>query len=159
MSVTLKAYTISSVFSIEGNMQINNVSGTLTYGQGDHSFQTAGGIEGIRQLVTDFYQQMDSLPQASHIRSLHPVDQEESIDKLARFLTGWMGGPALYEEKYGRISIPGAHHHIDIGIAERDAWLLCMQNALALQADYPEDFRRYLMKQLSFPANLCRNRD
>lgn len=140
-------------------MQINNVSGAKTYGQADHSFQTAGGVDGIRQLVTDFYHQMDSLSEASHIRSLHPADQEESIDKLARFLTGWMGGPPLYDEKYGQISIPGAHYHIDIGIAERDAWLLCMEKALHLQADYPQDFREYLMKQLSFPANLCRNRD
>lgn len=140
-------------------MQINNVSGAKTYGQADYSFQTAGGVDGIRQLVTDFYHQMDSLSEASHIRSLHPADQEESIDKLARFLTGWMGGPPLYDEKYGQISIPGAHYHIDIGIAERDAWLLCMKKALHLQADYPQDFREYLMKQLSFPANLCRNRD
>lgn len=140
-------------------MQIDNVSGEKTYGQGDHSFKTAGGIEGIRALVTDFYHQMDTLPEASHIRSLHPTDQEESIDKLARFLTGWMGGPSLYDEKYGRISIPGAHYHIDIGIAERDAWLLCMERALELQTSYPQDFRDYLMKQLSFPANLCRNRD
>lgn len=140
-------------------MQIDNITGTKTYGQGDHSFQTAGGVEGIRTLVTDFYHQMDTLPEASHIRRLHPKDQEESIDKLARFLTGWMGGPSLYDEKYGRISIPGAHYHIDIGIAERDAWLLCMEKALALQTGYPQDFRDYLMKQLSFPANLCRNRD
>jgi len=140
-------------------MQIDNVSGARVYGQGDHSYQTAGGLLGIRQLVTDFYQQMDTLSEASHIRSLHPTDQEESIDKLACFLSGWMGGPPLYDEKYGRISIPGAHYHIDIGIAERDAWLLCMEKALALQSAYPQDFRDYLMKQLSFPANLCRNRD
>lgn len=140
-------------------MHINNLSGEKVYGQDDYSFQTAGGIDGIHQLVTDFYQQMDTLNEAAHIRSMHPENQEESIDKLARFLTGWMGGPALYDEKYGRISIPGAHHHIDIGIAERDAWLLCMENALQLQENYPHDFREYLMKQLSFPANLCRNRD
>lgn len=140
-------------------MQISNVSGAKVYGQGDHSFQTAGGVDGIRQLVTEFYHQMDTLSEASHIRSMHPKDQEISIDKLALFLSGWMGGPALYDEKYGRISIPGAHYQIDIGIAERDAWLLCMEKALQLQADYPQDFREYLLKQLSFPANLCRNRD
>lgn len=140
-------------------MQIDNVSGKKVYGQGDHSFQTAGGVEGIQALVEEFYHQMDIIPEAAHIRSLHPKDQSESIDKLARFLTGWMGGPSLYAEKYGSISIPGAHHHIDIGIAERDAWLLCMEKALHRQTDYPQDFRDYLLKQLSFPANLCRNRD
>ena len=140
-------------------MQISNAPGPKTYGQGDFSFQTAGGVDGIRQLATDFYQQMDVVPDAKHIRSLHPKDQEESIDKLARFLTGWMGGPALYNEKYGRISIPAAHQHIDIGNAERDAWLLCMEKALNMQESYPQDFREYLIKQLTFPANMCRNRE
>ena len=140
-------------------MQISNAPGPKAYGQDDHSFKTAGGIDGIRQLVTDFYQQMDVIPDANHIRNLHPKDQEESIDKLARFLTGWMGGPSLYNEKYGRISIPAAHQHIDIGNAERDAWLLCMQTALDMQENYPQDFREYLMKQLTFPANMCRNRE
>lgn len=140
-------------------MQIDNVTGEKVYGQGNHSFLTAGGYDGIRQLVVDFYQQMDSLADAQHIRSLHPKNQEESIEKLTCFLTGWLGGPPLYAEKYGAISIPGAHYHIDIGIAERDAWLLCMEKALSQQANYPQDFREYVLKQLSFPANLCRNRN
>lgn len=32
---------------------------SVVYGQQDHSFKTAGGFEGIRQLVDDFYTAME----------------------------------------------------------------------------------------------------
>ncbi|MGB1580523.1 MAG: globin, partial [Nevskiales bacterium] len=74
-----------------------------------------------------------------------------SRDKLARFLCGWMGGPRRYAEKYGPINIPGAHSHLGIGPAERDQWLHCMEEALAMQ-DYPDSLKQYLAEQLAVPA-------
>jgi hemoglobin len=127
------------------------------YGDGDASFQTAGGEAGIKTLVDAFYHAMATLPQAQHIRQMHDDDLTESNDKLFRFLCGWLGGPKLYREKYGSIAIPRAHAHLDIGLEERDAWLACMAEALKTQ-DYPEDFKAYLMKALMFPADRCRNR-
>lgn len=132
--------------------------GSITYGQQDHSFKTAGGYEGIKQLVDDFYTAMDTLPQAKHIRDMHSSNLDESRDKLTRFLTGWLGGPKLFSEKYGPIRIPVAHRHLSIGPAERDAWLACMQIAVDKQ-DYPQDFRDYLMAQLYVPAERSRNKD
>jgi hemoglobin len=128
------------------------------YGVGDASFQAAGGEAGLRRLVDAFYAQMDSLPEAAGIRAMHPADLTLARDKLARFLCGWLNGPKLYQEKYGAISIPGAHRHLAIGSAERDAWLLCMQRALALQP-YAEEFKRYLLFELSKPAERVRNRE
>jgi len=125
------------------------------YGDGDTSFRTAGGIEGLRRLVDDFYRMMDTLPEAAVIRAMHPDDLTAAADKLHRFLCGWLGGPKLYREKYGSIHIPSAHTHLAIGAAERDAWLLCMERALALQ-DYPQDFRDYLLRELFRPAEGCR---
>jgi hemoglobin len=128
------------------------------YGEGDASFQAAGGEAGIRRLVDDFYQQMDTLPEARVIRAMHPRDLTVSRDKLARFLCGWLGGPKLFQEKYGPIVIPKAHAHLPIGPAERDAWLLCMKKALSRQP-YPLEFKHYLLEQLSIPAERVRNRD
>ena len=128
------------------------------YGDGDTSFQAAGGEEGIRQLIDDFYDIMDTLPEARGIRDMHPQDLTVSRDKLARFLCGWLGGPKLYWEKYGRIQIPRAHNHLRIGIHERDTWLLCMWKALGAQP-YEEDFKRYLIEQLFVPAERSRNQD
>lgn len=121
------------------------------YGHEDTSFKAAGGVEGIQNLVKDFYRMMDQLPEADVIRKMHPDNLEISIDKLARFLSGWLGGPQLYNEKYGSISIPAAHAHMVIGEHERDSWLKCMQEAIAMQT-YSPDFAEYLLIQLRVPA-------
>lgn len=131
------------------------VEQAATYGQGDASFQAAGMQAGIRKLVDDFYDVMEQHNEADKIRKMHPVDLEESRDKLALFLCGWLGGPRLYPEKYGQISIPRAHAHLRIGSTERDAWLLCMEQALKSQP-YTDDFKVYLLKQLAVPAERCR---
>ncbi|MCJ8170601.1 group II truncated hemoglobin [Atopomonas sediminilitoris] len=127
-------------------MQITDQAG---YGYRDTSFQAAGGEAGITQLVRDFYQIMDA--QAPKISQMHPADRDVTIDKLAKFLCGWLGGPRLFSEHYGPISIPQAHAHLSIGIAERDAWLACMQQAIA-QQPYAADFADYLLAQLRIPA-------
>ena len=121
------------------------------YGVGDASFRAAGERAGITKLVELFYRNMDELPEAQVIRRMHPRDLSESRDKLARFLCGWMNGPALYNEKYGPIQIPAAHAHLRVGEKEREAWLLCMERAIAEQR-YAPDFAAYLMRELRVPA-------
>ena len=135
-----------------------NTGPAPVYGVGDASFQAAGGEEGITRLVADFYDAMDRLPEAAGIRAMHPADLSVSRDKLARFLCGWLNGPKRYQEKYGSISIPGVHAHLAVDTAARDAWLACMVEALDRQP-YTDDFKRYLFRQLSVPAERVRNRD
>ncbi|MCO7226290.1 group II truncated hemoglobin [Pleionea sp. CnH1-48] len=139
------------------NIQNLNTSGAA-YGTLDASFQAAGGEQGVKQLVDDFYDIMMVLPEAKKIFAMHPEDNAISRDKLYRFLCGWMGGPKLYREKYGPISIPQVHKHLTIGYAEKNAWLTCMQQAIAKQP-YAEDFKEYLYFQLSKPAEVVRNSD
>lgn len=112
------------------------------YGKADASFQAAGGEQGIRQLVDCFYDQMRDNPAYHRIWDWHPHDgdKEESRDKLARFLCGWLGGPKRYQEKYGSIQIPTVHRHLAVSDVERDMWLDCMRYALAQQG-YPEQFK------------------
>ena len=125
------------------------------YGQGEASFLAAGGEEGVRQLVDAFYVQMETLEEGKEIRAMHRDDLSMITDKLTLFLTGWLGGPRQYGEKYGRISIPMVHRHLDIKEKERDAWLFCMNEALKKQ-DYDEDFKTYLIGVLAFPAERIR---
>ena len=128
---------------------------TRKFGELDASFRAAGGVEGIENLVRDFYALMDELPETEVIRAMHPQDLESSIDKLSRFLCGWLGGPRRYQEKYGSISIPGVHSHLTIGETEKQAWLSCMQQAIAKQ-NYSSEFSDYLLTQLSIPAERVR---
>ena len=125
------------------------------FGEGDASYQAAGGFEGLVDLVERFYRQMDELPVAERIRAMHPPDLTISKDKLARFLAGWLGGPRLYNETYGSISIPMVHRHLDVREDGRDAWLACMQAALT-ETDHAPDFKRYLMRALAVPAERIR---
>ena len=125
------------------------------YGVMDASFQSAGAEVGIRKLVDEYYQQMETLKKGKHIRAMHTDDLEIIKDKLAVFLIGWLGGPRNYAKKYGQMSIPMVHKHLVIGEEERDAWLYCMNEALKHQ-DYEEDFKQYLIQELARPAEAIR---
>jgi len=125
------------------------------FGTFDASYQAAGEEKGVRKLVDEFYQQMETLEEGKPIRALHKGDIEVIKDKLSLFLMGWLGGPRLYSDKYGSISIPKVHQHLVINEKQRDAWLLCMTEALKYQ-DYSEKFKVYLMEQLFIPAERIR---
>ncbi|KFX70097.1 globin [Pseudomonas taeanensis MS-3] len=121
------------------------------FGVGDASYQAAGGIDGLRRLVDDFYRLMDQLPEAAALRRMHPQSLDAARDKMACFLSGWLGGPRLFNEKYGAISIPAFHAQWPIDQAGSDAWLNCMAQAIELQGYTPE-FAEYLLTQLRVPA-------
>ena len=93
-------------------------------------YELLGGADGVRTLVERFYQIMDTLPDAVRISALHPADLRGSTDKLYKFLSGWLGGPALYVEEFGHPMLRARHLPFPIETADRDAWLLCMKRAL-----------------------------
>lgn len=137
-----------------GTSAQGEASGTR-YGEGDASYRAAGQQAGLTRLVDAFYRIMDELPEARGIRRMHPRDLTEARDKLTRFLCGWLNGPRLYSEKYGPIHIPRSHAHLRIGPRERDAWLRCMELAIAEQGWAP-DFAAYLLRALAVPAERIR---
>ena len=148
-------FSVEQIVAISGKVALMNPG--RPYGTGDASFQAAGGQEGIFRLVDNFFDRMGSDGRFAIIWNLHPDDKTISRDKLARFLCGWLGGPKLYNEKYGSIGIPRVHAHLPIGTVERDQWLTCMSESVAEQAFAPE-FKRYLMEQLYVPAEAVRRR-
>ena len=88
------------------------------------------GDEGIKQLVDVFYDVMDELPQADHIRAMHAENLSEIKRLLTRYLVGWMGGPPVYLATKGTVCLTDPHARFRIGPEERDQWLLCMDEAL-----------------------------
>jgi hemoglobin len=93
-------------------------------------YERIGGEKKVRALVQRFYQHMDELPEAHGIRKLHPASLQGSEQKLFEFLSGWMGGPQLFIEKYGHPMLRMRHLPFPISDTERDQWMLCMQQAL-----------------------------
>lgn len=128
------------------------------FGYEDTSLTAIGGEQGLRVLVDRFYDVMEALPEATTIRAMHPDDLTLSRDKLTAFLTGWLGGPKRYSERWGPIRIPPAHAHLSIGAAERDAWLDCMRRAID-SMPVSDDFRAYFMREIAVPANRVMTRE
>lgn len=126
-----------------------------SYGEGDSTFQAVGGKEGLHALVSDFFHFMGTEPQFKRLYDMHPADTELSIDKLYRFLTGWMGSDKLYSQKYGSIQLPRAHMHLDVIDEDKQAWLDCMSMAMDNQG-LDADLKEYLLIQLAVPAERIR---
>lgn len=93
-------------------------------------YQLVGGESAVRELVERFYGYMDVMPEAHDIRAMHPADLAGSKDKLFKFLSGWLGGPDLFQEEFGHPRLRMRHFPFSIGTKERDQWLLCMNKAL-----------------------------
>lgn len=121
------------------------------FGTDDASYQAAGGLDGLRRLVDDFYDIMDSDPAALDVRRMHGEDLSLSRDKLTCFLSGWLGGPRLFAERYGSISIPSFHAQWPMDERHAGIWLDCMAQAIARQPFSPE-FAEYLLAQLRVPS-------
>ena len=93
-------------------------------------YQLLGEEDGIRALCKAFYQAMDELPEAQHIRKMHGESLVDIEEKLFQYLSGWLGGPPIYLEKYGTVCLTRPHAPYKIGAQARDQWLLCMDKAL-----------------------------
>jgi hemoglobin len=119
--------------------------------------QRIGGDAAIRKLVDRFYELMDELPETYAARKIHPADLTESGNKLFDFLSGWLGGPQRYVEKYGHPMLRRRHLPYAIGPEERDQWLLCMQLALA-ETVTDEALRTALFAQFVQLGEHMRNR-
>jgi hemoglobin len=120
-------------------------------------YEQIGGEAGVQALVDRFYDLMDSLPEAGTIRALHAKSLRASRDKLFLFLSGWLGGPELYQQRIGHPMLRRRHLPFAIGRAERDQWLLCMDKALE-ETVADEDLRRHLKQAFSQVADHMRNR-
>jgi hypothetical protein len=54
---------------------------------------------------------------------MHAADLDEARDKLTWFLTGWLGGPQLYVERFGHPRLRARHLPFPIDTAARDQWM------------------------------------
>lgn len=119
-------------------------------------YEQLGGADGIRRLVDRFYDLMDSSPEAANVRALHAASLKASREKLYVYLTGWTGGPPLYEQKFGHPRLRMRHFPFAIGTRERDEWLWCMDRAMS-EHDMPDSLRDQLRARLHALADHMRN--
>lgn len=93
-------------------------------------YEAIGGEKTVHALTRRFYELMDTLPEASNCRAIHPSDLSQSESKFRDYLLGYLGGPPVYVEKYGHPMLRRRHFVAPIGAVERDEWLLCFRRAM-----------------------------
>jgi hemoglobin len=121
------------------------------------AFELIGGATKLRELVDRFYDLMDLEPEFAGIRALHPTSLDGSRDKLYWFLTGWMGGPDLYIERFGHPRLRARHLPYAIASSERDQWLRCMAWAMR-DVGIAEELQERLMHSFYQTADWMRNK-
>ncbi|KQQ61626.1 globin [Rhizobium sp. Leaf311] len=101
-------------------------------------YEAIGGEQTVRALSKRFYELMDTLPEASHCRAIHPPDLSNSESKFTDYLLGYLGGPPVYAEKYGHPMLRRRHFVAPIGTVEREEWLLCFRRAMDETIENPK---------------------
>ena len=94
-------------------------------------YDRIGGALAIDRVVESFYAHMDELPEAKVIRAMHHADLTPLKQVLKRYLSEWTGGPVLYSPEKGHPRLRQRHMGFPIDDSARDAWMLCMDKALA----------------------------
>jgi hemoglobin len=101
----------------------------------DTPFAWIGGEERVKALVERFYDLMDLEPGYQALRAAHGSTLDNARERLFWFLCGWLGGPDYYQERFGHPRLKMRHLPQNtgggsIGIAERDQWVACMDQAM-----------------------------
>jgi hemoglobin len=112
----------------------------------------------VRALVERFYDLMELEPAFEKLRAVHGSTLEHAREKLFMFLSGWLGGPALYTDRFGHPMLRARHMPFSIGEEERDQWMACMVRAMR-ETDVPEGLRAGLEQSFLKTADWMRNKN
>ena len=115
-----------------------------------------GGDLGLQAVTARFYALMDTKPNYKELRAVHGPDLSRAQERLFWFLSGWLGGPALYIEKVGHPMLRARHLPFSIGETERDQWVTCMYEAMVLEG-IDEATRDHLAPHFYKTADWMRN--
>ncbi len=115
-----------------------------------------GGEEAIKALCHEFYLAMDTLEDAKGIRDMHGPSLDAVEGKLFEYLSGWLGGPHLYQQKYGTVCLTSPHKPFALDESARDQWLMCMDVALD-KIGAEEKVKEMLKGPMYDLANFMRN--
>jgi hemoglobin len=85
------------------------------------------GEANIFRMLADFYAELAASP----IRDMFPKDMERASQKSALFFVGLLGGPPLYQQKYGSPMLRARHTPFPINEEAREIWVNCFEKILA----------------------------
>ncbi|GIU52931.1 MULTISPECIES: group II truncated hemoglobin [Shewanella] len=123
-----------------------------------NAYDLIGGEKTIRLIAHCFYQQMQQRTDTQSLLAIHRAPIADSEQKLFEFLSGWLGGPQLYHQKYGHPALRARHMPFAIDQTMVDQWLTCMEQAI-IQAIKKPEHRQVIFQAISTLANNMRNKD
>lgn len=120
-----------------------------------------GGRDAVLTLSERFYDIMEQREPV--LADLHERDADGKISRRSRdrfglFLLGWLGGPDDYVQQNGHPRLRMRHARVAVNVAMRDAWLRCMNAAMA-ECGVPEAVRGFLEQRFFEVADFMRNVD
>ena len=115
------------------------------------SFDQIGGEDMLRRLVDRFYSLIETDPRGRHLLQLHHRGHglAHAREEQFNFLSGFLGGPRYYAEKYGHMDVKQIHAHVPIRTEDATAWLELMDQAIsdcAISDDSAERMRAGLRR-------------
>ena len=119
-------------------------------------YELMGGEPAVKALVERFYDLMELDPEFTQLRAVHGSSLEHARERLFMFLSGWLGGPALYTDKFGHPMLRARHLPFPIGTVERDQWMACMVKAME-ETNIDPQLRQALRNAFFKTADWMRN--
>ncbi|PJG48722.1 globin [Sphingobium sp. LB126] len=114
-----------------------------------------GGEPTIAAIANCFYDLIEQDPAYADLRAIHAADLSAVRHGLARFLTGWAGGPRDWFER-GQC-IMTLHRAFPITPALADQWSAAMTRAIDAQPGLDPDLASALAKALDHMAHAMIN--
>jgi hemoglobin len=105
------------------------------------------GQEGVFRMLADFYGELEQ----TELRRWFPEDMEAASERSAAFFVQLLGGPPLFNERYGPPRMRMRHFPFEIDESARRIWLDAFDRVIdsapatyGFPAEHVEGFRAFL---------------
>lgn len=94
-------------------------------------FERIGGAETVNALVSAYFWELHTQPRAPTLCGFYSKATDHYQTRMVEYITGFLGGPGLYQQAHGLPMLREQHCRLTIDDAMRDQWYGCMQAAIA----------------------------
>lgn len=121
-------------------------------------YDAVGGQQGLTILSNTFYDFVESTPEGRPVAKLHLRGHGigHARIELVNFLSGFLGGPNLFAEKWGHSNVRHIHDHVTINQQASDSWMACMEMAMN-KLEYDNELKQRLRENFLVIATLLIN--
>jgi hemoglobin len=121
-----------------------------------HEIYALMGEEAIFRMLEDFYRELEQ----SSLRGMFPADMVVASRRSAAFFVGLLGGPPLYQQRYGSPMMRARHMPFPITETARQEWVTCFERVLdrapqeyGFPVQHLEGFRTFLREFSKWMVN------